>query len=73
MLTPTIWNPHSDAYVINEESMLDWEGNMKHEKEHEKRVELEEIPSDDGMISSWPYVKKNKWFYHLTLLIKMKT
>ena len=24
VLTPTIWNQHSDAYVINEESMLDW-------------------------------------------------
>ena len=24
VLTPTTWNPHSDAYVINEESMLDW-------------------------------------------------
>ena len=23
VLTPTTWNPHSDAYVINEESMLD--------------------------------------------------
>ena len=23
VLTPTSWNPHSDAYVINEESMLD--------------------------------------------------
>ena len=23
LLTPTTWNPHSDAYVINEESMLD--------------------------------------------------
>ena len=23
VLTPTIWNPHSDTYVINEESMLD--------------------------------------------------
>ena len=31
VLTPTTRNPHSDAYVINEESMLDWEGNMKHE------------------------------------------
>ena len=39
VLTPTIWNPHSDAYVINVESMLHWEGNMKHEKDHEKRVE----------------------------------
>ena len=52
VLTPTIWNPHSDAYVINEESMLDWEGNMRHEKDHEKRVVLENIPSDDNMISS---------------------
>ena len=38
ILTPTTWNPHSGAYVINEESMLDWEGNMKHERDHEKRV-----------------------------------
>ena len=52
MLTLTIWNPHSGAYVINEESMLDWEGNMRHEKDHEKRVVLEDIPSDDTMISS---------------------
>ena len=52
VLTPTIWNPHSDAYVINEESMLDLEGNMRHEKDHEKRVVLEDIPSDDTMISS---------------------
>ena len=52
VLTLTIWNPHSDAYVINEESMLDWEGNMRHEKDHEKRVVLEDIPSDDPMISS---------------------
>ena len=43
ILTPTTWNPHSDAYVINEESMLDWEGNMKHERDHEKRVVLEDI------------------------------
>ena len=52
VLTSTIWNPHSDAYVINEESILDWEGNMKHEKDHGKRVVLEDIPSDDTMISS---------------------
>ena len=52
VLTPTTWNPHSDAYVINEESMLDWEGNIKHERDHEKRVVLEDIKSDDTMISS---------------------
>ena len=44
VLTPTIWNPHSDTYVINEESMLDWEGQMRNERDHEKRVVLEEIP-----------------------------
>ena len=58
VLTPTIWNPHSDAYVINEESMLDWEGNMKHEKDHEKRVVLEDIPSDDTMTSSLALCEK---------------
>ena len=52
VLTPAAWNPHSDAYVINEESMLDWEGNMRHEEDHEKRVVLGDIPSDDTMISS---------------------
>ena len=29
VLTPLRWNPHSDAYAFNEESMLDWEGNMR--------------------------------------------
>ena len=43
VLMPTIWNTHCDAYVINEESMFDWEGNIKHEKEYEKRVVLEDI------------------------------
>ena len=60
ILTPTTWNPHSDAYDINEESMLDWEGNMKHEKEHEKRVVLEDIPSDDTMISSLALCEKEQ-------------
>ena len=57
---PTIWNPHPDAYIINEESMLDWEGNMKHEKDHEKRVVLEDIPSDDTMISSLALCEKEQ-------------
>ena len=26
ILTPTTWNPHTDAYANNEESILDWEG-----------------------------------------------
>ena len=60
ILTPTTWDPHSDAYVINEESMLDWEGNIKHEKDHEKRVVLEYIPSDDTMISSLALCEKEQ-------------
>ena len=60
VLTPTTWNPHSDAYVINEESMLDWEGNMKHARDHEKRVVLEDIPSDDTMISSLALCEKEQ-------------
>ena len=60
VLTPTTWNPHSDAYVINEESMLDWEGSMKHERDHEKRVVLEDIPSDDTMISSLAQCEKEQ-------------
>ena len=28
-LTPTRWNPHTDVYALNEESIIDWEGNIK--------------------------------------------
>ena len=27
------WDPHSDVYAQNEESMLDWEGNLSHKKD----------------------------------------
>ena len=60
VLTPTIWNPHSDAYVINEESMLDWEDHMRNERDHEKRVVLEDIPSDETMISSLAVCEKEE-------------
>ena len=60
VLTPTIWNPHSDTYVINEESLLDWEDHMRNEKDHEKRVVLEEIPSDETMISSLALCEKEE-------------
>ena len=33
LLTPSQWCPHSDAYAQNEESMLDWDGNMKPSKD----------------------------------------
>ena len=60
VLTPTIWNPHSDAYVINEDSMLDWVGNMRNERDHEKRMVLEDTPSDDTMISSLALCEKEE-------------
>ena len=60
VLTPTTWNPHSDAYVINEESMLDWEGYTTHEKDHEKIVVLEDIPSDDTINSSLALCEKEQ-------------
>ena len=52
LLTPTQWNPHSDAYAINEESMLDWEGNMKEKKDWEQRVVLDDIEASVAMVSS---------------------
>jgi len=51
MLTPSRWNPHSDAYARNEESMLDWEGNMKQPKDR-VRVVIDDIPEDEAMVSS---------------------
>ena len=60
VLTLTTWNPHSDAYVIDEESMLDWEGHMKNARDHENRVLLEEIPSDETMISSLASCEKEE-------------
>ena len=33
LLTPTRWNPHSNAYARNEELMLDWEGNLTDKKD----------------------------------------
>ena len=28
MITPSRWDPHCEAYMLDEEAMLDWEGNM---------------------------------------------
>ena len=77
VLTPTTWNPHSDAYVINEESMLDWEDHVKNARDHEKRVGLEEIPSDETMISSLALCEKEEKIISsilsMTKMTKMKT
>ena len=35
ILSPATWNPHSNAYSANEESMLDWGGNIQQRKDHQ--------------------------------------
>ena len=35
ILSRATWNPHSNAYSTNEESMLDWEGNIQPKKDHQ--------------------------------------
>ena len=52
LLTPDgQWDPHSDAYARNEESMLDWEGNMV-EKKDRMQILLSEVEIDAMTISS---------------------
>lgn len=52
LLTPDRWNPHADMYAINEESMLDWEGNITDVKDRETRLVLDEIPDNEAMVAS---------------------
>ena len=42
-LTPTKWNPHTDAYALNEESIVDWEGNIKEKGRSDVKIVLDEI------------------------------
>jgi hypothetical protein len=52
LLTPEgQWSPHSDAYARNEESMLDWEGNMV-EKRDRMQILLSEVHIDSAMAAS---------------------
>ena len=46
ILTPECWNPHTDAYSVNEASMLDWEGNMRERSEWTNKIVLDEVNSD---------------------------
>ena len=39
-------------HMSSMKNQFDWEGNMRHKKNHEKIVVLEDIPSEDTMISS---------------------
>ena len=52
ILSPATWNPHSDAYSTNEESMLDWEGNMQQRKDRQHRIILDDVEDDLNMVAS---------------------
>ena len=52
ILPPATWNPHSDAYSTNDESMLDWEGNMQPKRDHQDRIILDNVEDDVNMVAS---------------------
>ena len=52
ILSPATWNPHSDAYSTNEESMLDWEGNMQPKRDHQHQIVLDDVEDDVNMVAS---------------------
>ena len=52
ILSPATWNPHSDAYSTNEESMLDWEGNMQPKKDCQHWIVLDNVEDDVNMVTS---------------------
>ena len=52
ILSPATWNPHSDAYSTNEESMLDWEGNKQQKKDHQHWIVLDDVEDDLNMVAS---------------------
>ena len=52
ILSPATWNPHSDAYSANEESMLDWEGNMQPKKDCQHWIVLEDVEDNVTMVAS---------------------
>ena len=43
IMTPTTWNPHTNIHATNEDSMLDWEGNIKEKMEWASQVVLEDV------------------------------
>ena len=52
ILSPATWNLHSDAYSTNEESMLDWEGNMQPKKDRQHWIVLDNVEDDTNMVAS---------------------
>ena len=52
ILSPATWNPHSDAYSANGESMLSWEGNMQPKKDHQHWIVVDDVEDDSNMVAS---------------------
>ena len=52
ILSPATWNPHSDAYSTNEESMLDWEGNMQQKRNRQHWIISDDVEDDVNMVAS---------------------
>jgi hypothetical protein len=52
LLTPTRWNPHTDAYAKNEAAIMDDVGSVKPPREREVRFVLDDVPEDEAMMSS---------------------
>ena len=52
ILSPATWNPHSEAYSANEESILDWEGNTQQRKNHQHQIVFDDIEDDLNMVAS---------------------
>lgn len=50
LLTPNgeRWDPHTDVYAHNEESMTDWEGNIV-EAQHRVKILLSEVPENEDI------------------------
>ena len=51
ILTPETWHPHLNAYAHNEDSMVDWEGNICAPKDRKTKLVFDNIP-DDGQVQS---------------------
>ena len=52
ILSTATWNPHSDAYSANEQSMLDWEGNMQPKKDRQYWIVLDDVEDDANTLQS---------------------
>ena len=52
ILSPATWNPHSDVYSTNEESTLDWEGNVQPKRDRQHRIVLDNVEDDIIMVAS---------------------